>query len=567
MKTIALLFFVLITSSLSVAADDVPETRPQPLPDTSEIQKRTAVLEEKIRLLTEQLQLEKQNHPELLARQSEALHQRIAAAREQMLLNATHTQLLSRQLETSADHKDTIESMRMAYTSLAGIAPDIAKAMDCAGKNVVLYGPAQSDALLSLTAFNDQLDVLRARLKSILDITSPAAPDRTGQSGSMFAVAALSSPVQQSVLDLISFFQASGAAPADPSLDEAGAIAVLTNAANSAGCLVYWPDQYAVNPYNPGSQVLAHLRTLADLNDNGGAAGKPAGLQQKLATLRIELKRSESMSEALGQKIEKQKAVLADAERKVAELRIQIDFLSTHIKNEKTQALQEKLNKTFEKSWEELEIAVRKQIAASLPGTMEEQGKVGEMGKRVDVLKTRTDWLAQYIKDEKELAVQDKLKRTVGSYWDQLDAAVKNRESLASSIPQAIEPDLREQRRWDKYSADLKELIAASMAASEAYTTFRGALLDGASGASPLNRMLRAESLRDLTFDDKLQERAGASVVQFRLQRLAGSRLTKPGPPEKESFTGGVVLSFVQYEPNGKLKNSGVFTAYTGAKP
>lgn len=78
--------------------------------------------------------------------------------------------------------------------------------------------------------------------------------------------------------------------------------------------------------------------------------------------------------------------------------------------------------------------------------------------------------------------------------------------------------------------------------------------------------MLRAETLRNLIFDEKLQERPGSSVVQLKLQRLTGTQLLKTGTEEKKLFSGGVILSFVQYEPNGKIRNSGVHTAYVPFK-
>ena len=181
----------------------------------------------------------------------------------------------------------------------------------------------------------------------------------------------------------------------------------------------------------------------------------------------------------------------------------------------------------------------------------------------MDLLKTRADWLAQYVRDDKDLALQDKLKRVLTVDWDQLEAAIKSYQALSVSAPQVLETDQNELLRWDRYSAELKELISATMAASEAYSTFRTALLDGSSGTSPMSRMLRAEALRDLTFDDKFQERAGSSVVQLKLQRLTGTRIIpNAARNDKEMYSGGVVLSFLQYEPNGRVKNSGVFTTY-----
>ena len=129
----------------------------------------------------------------------------------------------------------------------------------------------------------------------------------------------------------------------------------------------------------------------------------------------------------------------------------------------------------------------------------------------MDLLKSRADWLAQYVRDEKDLALQDKLKRVLSGNWEQHEAAIKNLQTLSASTPQALEADRIEQRRWERYAAKLKDLIGVASGASEAYNAFRTALLDGSSGVSPLSRMLRAEALRDLTFDEKFQERPGSS--------------------------------------------------------
>lgn len=103
--------------------------------------------------------------------------------------------------------------------------------------------------------------------------------------------------------------------------------------------------------------------------------------------------------------------------------------------------MQNKLNRAFDKSWDELDQAVRRQLNSHLPGTIEEQGKLGEMSKRLDLLKSRTDWLSQYVKDEKGIALQDKLKKTLSQTWDQLDVALKELQMLTVSVPQAIEPE------------------------------------------------------------------------------------------------------------------------------
>ncbi len=534
-------------------------------PEMAAIQRQNAVLEQRIKLLTQRNQLDSLNNPEPVTLQNQILEQRLRLAvqeRNLMKLAGPREEALSK-LDANLQLKDDtpIESVRFAYTSLTGLAPDVAKALSCSGKNVVLYGPSQSDALFSLKTFNDQVELLRGRLKTVLDIQPPSPPDKDSTNG-VYGVAALSGPVLQSVLDLIALFRNAPLAAAELSPDEKGLVAIIANAAIAQGCVIYWPDQYTANPFNSNSLVMASLQSVADVNDNGGKTGKTAGLQQRLQSLRVELSRSQNLTQARAQAVEKEQSKLSEASKKVDAIKTQIDFIAGHIKDQKNSALQDKLNKAFDKSWDELDQAIRRQIGSHLPGTIEEQGKLGEMSKRLDLLKTRTDWLSQYVKDEKDIALQDKLKRSLSSTWDQLDAAIKNLQSVTVSVPLATDPDEQERKRWEKYSAELKELITTVTAASEAYTTFRGALLDGSSGAAPLTRMLRAEALRDLMFDDKLQERSGSSIVQLKLQKLTGTQLTKLGSEDKKTFSGGVVLSFVQYDPNGKVKNSGVHTAY-----
>jgi hypothetical protein len=575
--TVAFSSHLVLNPAAATAADDKDKSekpatsveRPVPPvasaldPELSALQKQNAILEERIRLLTQQQQLETLNYPDPLAAQNELIRQRSRLMAQQQTLvrlsagRATITTYPERREDV------TIESVRMAYQSLAGIAPDVAKALACGGKNVVIYGPAQSEALLSVRTFNTQIETLRARLKSILDLRAPTAPDATGTPASpgVYGVGALGAPVLQSVLDLTALFQAHTLSPADLPAEDSAVLATVANSATAQGCVVYWPDQYAANPYNPASQVMASLQTLADLNDNTDP--KTAGFQLRLSVLKTELKRAQTMSENLSTKIASTNAKLNEAAKRVDSVRQQIDFISSHIKDEKSSALQEKLNKTFEKAWEELEAAIRRQLGSGLPATIEDQNRVGEMSKRMDLLKTRADWLAQYVRDDKDLLLQDKLKRVLSNDWDQLEAAVRAHQALTASTVASVEADQAEQRRWDRYAADLKELIGVTSSASEAYSTFRTALLDGSSGTSPLSRLLRAETLRDLTFDEKFQERAGSSVVQLKLQRLTGTHtIPNPQKNDKETYSGGVVLSFMQYEPNGKLKNSGVFTGY-----
>jgi hypothetical protein len=537
-------------------------------PESANLHRQNGILEERIKLLTQQQKLESLTHPDVLAEQSEILNQRTKLLMQQSLARSGG----GRAGYNPAGHGEetTIESVRLAHTSFAGIAPEVAKALACNGKNVVLYGPAQSEALLSIATFNDLIDLVRSRLKAVVELRPPAAPDAPAATAAAApnaeaaSVGAASGAILQSVLDLAALLQTGPSGPPELAPDEAALIAMVANAATSQGCQVYWPDQYGATPFNPASQAMQRLKSLADLNDNGGADGKPAGLRQKLGSLRAELRRAENMSLSLSDKIAATSSTLAEATKKVETYREDIDFLSAHIKNEKNSALQEKLNTTFEKAWEELEQAIRRQLGTGLPSTIEDQNRVGELSKRMDLLKTRADWLAQYVRDEKDLALQDKLKRVLSSNWDQLEAAIKSLQTLSASTPRALEADRMEQRRWERYAGELKDLIGVDSAASEAYNMFRTALLDGSSGVSPLSRMLRAEALRDLTFDEKFQERPGSSVVQLTLQRLAGTRT--PGNAakgEKDTFSGGVMLSFMQYEPNGKLKNSGVFTGYT----
>ena len=357
----------LLAVTLSSAPMAVAQVRISSDPELAALQQQNAILQEKIN----QLQIEKASNADPLTKQGEVIYEYgKLIAQERSLLNITVPQIVRKRPEVSPERGDDgfIESTRMAYTALSGIAPDIAKELDCGGKNIVLYGAGHSEALLSIRTFNDQLELLHSRLKSVLDLEAPSAPDQTGAGAGVYGVSALARPVLQSVLDLISLFHPGAALAApDVAADETGLVAVLANAAAAQGCIVYWPDQYVVNPFNPGSQVLASLQAVADLNDNAGTDGKPAGLQHKIHVLQTELKRSEVMSQALAQKIETEQNKMTEASNKVEFLKGEIDFISGHIKDEKNAALQDKLNRTFEKSWEELEAAVKKQLVPASP--------------------------------------------------------------------------------------------------------------------------------------------------------------------------------------------------------
>lgn len=565
----SLILFTISSMAAPPARGDDPAGKTAADAALASARQQNSVLEKRIRILEQRAQGETAGISDILAKQNEmfAERMRFLTQQESLMKPAAANNTLDFTKGLHESRSDVlIENSHKAYLALDGLAVSIAKELECSGKNVVLYGSAHPEALLSVRTFHDQLGVLRSRLQSIRDAEAPGAPDLAPQNAGpgVYSVAALAGPVEQSVLDLIAFFRSGGlSVSGDASSDEQGLTASIASAAVMAGCLVYWPDQYATNPYNPSSQIMAALNDLADLNDSGGATGKPPGLQQKIRALRIDLRRSELMSEGLGQKIQKQEFLLTEAIKRTEFLRGHIDWLADHIKDERNATIQAKLNSTFDKSWNDLESAVRKQLTLPPPQTIEKQNAAGEMLKNLDLLKTRTDWLAQYVKDEKDLVLQDKVKKELASSWDELETAVRNLEGLTASVPRAEEPDEREQQRWDKYSSELKELIGTTTAASEAYTMFRGAALDGAAGSSPLSRMLRAEALRDLTFDDKFQERPGATIVQLKLQKLAGTYVTGD---DREDFSGGVVLSYVQYEPNGRVKKSGVRSAYSGFK-
>lgn len=575
----ALLALTLVAVTSTGAQDKGRQTASDP--ELGILQQQNALLEERIKSLTLRQQFEKLDHPDPGSAQNEILDQRIRMMTEERgLLKPPLQQSVPRTTEVQ-DHT-TIEGARIAYTALTGLAPAIAKDLACSGKNVVLYGTTLSDSLVSLKLFMDQSEALRSRMKALLDTPGPTAPPATeptsaapasGPAAASVATsapaatsvpAASAGPVLQAVTDLISLLNTSQRLPHDDvSGDEGGAIAAVMNAAAAQGCIVYWPDQYAVNPFKVDSQLTALLQNLADVNDSAGSAGKTAGLQQHIRTMRSELRRADAMVDSIAEKIEKEQSKLSDASTHLEAVKVRVDWISQHIRDDKDAALQSKLNKTFERSWEEFESAVKKQLASKLPQTMEEQGRLSEMSKRVDVLKTQTELLSRYVRDEKDLMLQDKVKRSLASAWEELDASVKALQAITVSVPRAIEADQKEQKRWQRYTQELKEFIGIITAASNAYSAFRGALLDSRSGASALTRMLRAEAFRDLAFDEKLQERQGSTIVQIRLQKLTGS-VSRTRPDVKESYSGGVVLSFFQYEPNGKLKNSGVHTAYTG---
>ena len=253
-----------------------------PDPELVALQLQNAVLQERIKLATGRRELEELNNPDPFAKEVQVLRERIKSLSEASNLQPTgFPRTPANEYEKGTDPKNEtyIESVRLAYKSLAGITPDIAKELDCKGKDVVLYGPSQSEALLDYRAFREQLDLLGARLKAVLNIPLPAAPDQSSQPpGGAGGTASLAIPVFQSVLDLVALIQRprqpiTGGTP----LDEGAVISSIASAAAANGCRVFWPDQYAPNPFNSRSRLMASLQSVAELNDNAGIPDKPAG--------------------------------------------------------------------------------------------------------------------------------------------------------------------------------------------------------------------------------------------------------------------------------------------------
>jgi hypothetical protein len=149
-------------------------------PELAALRQQKAILEKKVKLLVEQ-QREKTADPDPVAMQRELIDEHLRLLiQEQSVLKQPYSQNTpARSREPGGTRDDIlIENIHKAYTALNELAPTVAKELNCAGKNVVLYGPAQSDELLSIKVFNDQLDQLSRQLKSVLDIEAPVAPDK-----------------------------------------------------------------------------------------------------------------------------------------------------------------------------------------------------------------------------------------------------------------------------------------------------------------------------------------------------------------------------------------------------
>ena len=275
------IFFTISSMVISPARADDSGSKAAADAALASARQQNSALEKRIRLLEQRTQNETAGISDILAKQNEMFEERMRFLTQQegpLKPPAANNTLDFTKGPHESRNDVLIENSHKAYLALDGLAASVAKELECAGKNVVLHGPGQPEALLSVRTFHDQLAVLRSRLQSVLDAEAPTAPDKAAQGAgpSVYSVGALAGPVQQSVLDLIAFFRAGGlGARGDMSSDDQGLTASIASAAVTAGCLVYWPDQYATNPYNPSSQIMAALNGLADLNDSGGTAGKP----------------------------------------------------------------------------------------------------------------------------------------------------------------------------------------------------------------------------------------------------------------------------------------------------
>ncbi len=145
------------------------------------LQQQNAALEDKIKLLSEQMELVRASQRDPVATQNEIMAQRLRLAMQERSVTKLATGVES----TPAPYKPVlthdeipIESIRAAYTSVATIAPEVAKALDCAGSNVVLFGPAQSDMLMTLRSFANQIEILKARLSAVVGLPVPAPPGK-----------------------------------------------------------------------------------------------------------------------------------------------------------------------------------------------------------------------------------------------------------------------------------------------------------------------------------------------------------------------------------------------------
>ncbi len=461
----------------------------------------------------------------------------------------------------------SVENDRLAYAAVARVASVVAAELACKGQTIAFYQKTQPEELLTLRAFTDQLNTLASRMKTIAELPMPGVPTGTvSPVGSSFSPASLPGPVLQPVHDLVSILHTGTAPSPESSLDDTGIMTSVAKAAIQTGCTVYWPEQYVASPFNSTSPIMRTLQQMADTFDNGMATGKPAGLQQRAAALAADLIRAENRVADLQRTIDIDNEKLSLASSRVNSLRDRLDWISKHVTNARDPQLQSKLNTSFNSSWDELERAIRRQLALDVPQTIEGQDRLSEMLKKLDLLKDRTDKLAEYVKDTKDVALQEQLKNAMASVWHDLDAAEGALLAMSSSVPQSNFTVRDQKYVWDRYVADLKSLIAVTTATTDGYSTFRQALLQGGSAPSPLNRMLRAESMRDLAFDERFQAKTGATIVQIKIQKLGGSsRVIKNSVFDtKEGFSGGVVLSYVQYEPNGKIRRSGVHSAYRG---
>ena len=457
----------------------------------------------------------------------------------------------------------SLESIRLAYQAARTLAPDLAKRLSCSGQNVVMFDQGHTEALLRLRTFFDGLGTLRSGMKTLLELPAPVAPSDQGAEPAPYVPSVLAGPVQQTLASLetllVNMKATVGRGGGDRDYTESGLIPIIASAAAVEGCKVYWPEQYAGSLFGQPSKIQILLNEVAESVD--GATGRPS-LQQKTRTLASELKRAQSMIETRAETIEKEKGRQLLAEKLVEVARAQIDWLSTHVQLEKDAATQAKLNKTFSRSFDDLDAAYKRLMSASLPQTIEDQNKVSEISRRAEVMRGQTDWLSKYTRDERDLILQEKLKHTLSQNYDELTAAIRNRDTVTGAVAKTVESESKEKRRWERYAADLKDVIAVSSSAADSYAKFRTALLHSASGATPLHLLLEGEGLRGLAFDDNFQPLPGTSILRLKMHRIAGTNRSKLRGDAKIGFSGGIVLSFVQYDPTGRVKNSGVETAY-----
>jgi hypothetical protein len=213
----------------------------------------------------------------------------IAEARKRIVA-ATSPEVKPLEGEVKIDGDHPIESLILAYGVVDGLSDRIAAAVSAKATSVILHNDADVTALLSLPAFQTQLDLIEAALDAertaaehTLDALSEAQPKVRPEAQARARLVAPVDPmvaggIIRSAVDLLSYFRVDVSLKyKDFTIADHAFTAAVAGKLAEKNVRVYDPQRVPPNLFDGSSDIREKLRTLTTLRGQGTRADEDPG--------------------------------------------------------------------------------------------------------------------------------------------------------------------------------------------------------------------------------------------------------------------------------------------------